>query len=178
MMTGAETIIAAVAACSGLGGVLGGLGQLITALRTRPAAPATPVPLGPDPGSAPDLALVLGDAPAQRTSTAPGSRHRAWTARTAKTHDEWWSMGAGASACVLAGALEAVVGTTGVGFGRLAVVMLAIGAAALSVFALWIGGRLMGSGISQRRLDLAIFAIAGVVMGLGAVAATLYVGAG
>jgi hypothetical protein len=156
-MTVAETMIAAVAA----GGGLGGIAAVISALRPPPASPV----------------------PQSRGGNVPPSWRRAQNARAGTpgrpvSRVLFWSLGPGACACLLAGALVAVVGATTMSLGEPLVVILTMGTAACAGVTIWGSGRLLGRAVGEGRTDLVLYAGAGLVTALAALAATLIAGTG
>jgi hypothetical protein len=156
-MTVAETMIAAVAA----GGGLGGIAAIISAL--RPPAPSQL------------RESRAGHAPPswRRTQNA-----RAGTAGRPVSRVLFWSLGPGACACLLAGALDAVVGSTTISLGEPPIVGLTMGTAACAGVTIWGSGRLLGRAVGEGRTDLVLYAGAGLVTALAALAATLIAGTG
>jgi hypothetical protein len=155
-MTVTDTMIAAVAA----GGGLGGIAAVISALRPPPASS---VQRSPASGHVP---------PSWRR--AQGAR--AGTAGPPVSRVVFWSLAPGACACVLAGALVAVVGGTTMGLSQPPVVVLALGTAACAGVTIWGSGRLLGRAVGEGRTDLVLYAGAGLVVALAALAATLIAG--
>jgi hypothetical protein len=154
----ADTMIAAVAAVGGLGG----LAALISAV--RPPAPGPVQPSGA-PSHVPGSWRRVQDAHA-RTAKVPASRA------------VFWSLAPGACACLLAGALVTVVGTTTLSLSQPPIVVLIMATAACAALTIWVSGRLLWRGAGQGRADLALYAGAGLVIAFAALAATFIAGSG
>jgi hypothetical protein len=156
-MTVADTMIAAVAA----GGGLGGIAAVISALRP-PSAHS--VQRSPVPSHVPPSWRRAQDA-------------RAGTAGRPASRVVFWSLGPGVCACLLAGALVAVVGRTTMSLSQPPIVVLTMATAACAGVTIWGSGRLLGRAVGESRTDLVLYAGAGLVVALAALAATLIAGA-
>jgi hypothetical protein len=155
-MTVAETVIAAVAA----GGGLGGLAALISAVR----------PPGPSP--------VQPHRPGSHVPASWRRRQYAGPARKPVSRAASWPLALAASSCLLAGAQVAVVGTTAMSLSQAPIVLLTIAAAASAGLSLWVSGHLLWRGVSQGQPDVALYAGAGLVIAFAALTAVLIAGSG
>jgi hypothetical protein len=155
-MTVADTVITAVAA----GGGLGGLAALISALRSPGPSPVQP------------------PRPASHVPPSWRRRQHAGTARTPVSRTAFWPVVLGACTCLLAGAQVAVVGTTAMSLSQSPIVVLTIATAACAALTLWVSGRLLWLGVSQGQPDVALYAGAGLVIAFASLAAILIAGSG
>ncbi len=108
-----------------------------------------------------------------RDGTKPPGRPPAGPSGVAR-----WCLALGAGACLLAGTLVAVVGATQARPGQIPMTLLLGAVVALAVLALWIGAGILRRGISEKKPDLTLYAVAGLIAAGGALAATFIAGTG
>jgi hypothetical protein len=99
-------------------------------------------------------------------------------ARRPVSHAVSWSLALGVWTCLLAGSLVAVVGTTTMSLSQMPIVLLVMATAVAAALTIWVSGRLLWQGLGQGQPDLALYAGAGLVIALAAVAAALIAGSG
>lgn len=157
-MTVTDTMVSAIAA----GGGMGGVAALITAL--RPAASSQPEAV-PAPGR-PVAARRYPHSPPASVAERPAEAD----------HQVIWSLIPAACALLIAGALVTVIGSSPASLSQSPVVALTAASAACAALAIWACGRLLRYGVGQGRIDLALYGAAGLVLAFSALIATLIAG--
>jgi hypothetical protein len=93
-------------------------------------------------------------------------------------HAARWCLILGAGACLIAGALLVIVGTTTVALDRIPIVLLEWGVVAFAVLAIPVSARTLRNGARERQVDLMFYAGTGLVASVGALAVTFIAGTG
>jgi hypothetical protein len=89
-----------------------------------------------------------------------------------------WCLALGIGACLLAGTLVLIVGTTTLALDRLPIALLEWGVVAVAALAIYLGAGSLRRGVRERLPDLMLYAGAGLVAAFGALATTLIAGTG
>jgi hypothetical protein len=85
-------------------------------------------------------------------------------------------LGLGLVACLLAGGLVAVVGATSLALNRIQIVLLTWSVVVTAAFALTFSAHILWHAVKDRVAERILYASAGLLTGLGALAATLIAG--